>query len=111
MQSSTPVRGLSSYVKMRFAAEKRIFICAMRMLTGSSAVAQNVNVASSHSVAMSPYTVDGFIIGTRIEFKGPTYHGYQCSPSEQFPEFTRCQRTQRQQGPWDRRHSESRNSI
>ena len=111
MQSSTPVRGFSSYVKRRFAAEKRIFICAIQLLTASSAFAQNVNISSSHSGTMSPYTVDGITLGTRIEFKEPTYRGYQCSPSEQFPEFTRCQRTQRQQGPWDRRHSESSNSI
>src|SRR5436190_9890736 len=111
MQNSTPVRRVSDYVTKRLAAEKRIFICAIQLLTASSAFAQNVNISSSHSGTMSPYTVDGITLGTRIEFKEPTYRGYQCSPSEQFPEFTRCQRTQRHQGPWDRRHSESSNSI
>jgi hypothetical protein len=112
MRNSTHVRRRHrGDVKKLSATEGRIFICIIQLLTAGSAFAQNFNVSVPHSGTIIPYTVDGLALGTRIEFEGPTYRAYQCSPSEQFPEFTRCQRTQRQQSARDRRNVESANSI
>jgi hypothetical protein len=113
MRNSQPthVRRPRGYVEKLIATEGPIFICIIQLLTASSAFAQNVNVSGSHSGTIIPYTVDGLALGARIEFESSTYRAYQCNPSEQFPEFTRCQRTQKQQNLWGRRNSESINSI
>jgi hypothetical protein len=111
MRNSTHVRRHRGYVEKLSATEGCIFICIIQLLTAGGAFAQNSNVSGPHSETITPYTVDGLALGARIEFAGPTYRAYQCSPSEQFPEFTRCQRTQRQQSAWDRRNFESANSI
>jgi hypothetical protein len=65
----------------------------MGLVTAGAAFAQNARVPET----ASPYVVDGLALGARVDPESPAYRGYQCSPSEQFPEFTRCQRTQRQQ--------------
>jgi hypothetical protein len=70
-----------------------LFICMMGLVTAGAAFAQNARVPET----ASPYVVDGLALGARVDPESPAYRGYQCSPSEQFPEFTRCQRTQRQQ--------------
>jgi hypothetical protein len=69
------------------------FICMMGLVTAGAAVAQSARVPETASA----YVVDGLALGARVDPESPAYRGYQCSPSEQFPEFTRCQRTQRQQ--------------
>jgi hypothetical protein len=86
------------------------FICVIQILSASTAFAQIINAPTPHSGKINPYTVDGFALGARIDFETPTYRGYQCSPSEQFPDFTRCQRTQKQETIW-RRSFESTSSI
>ena len=86
------------------------FICVIQILSASTAFAQIINAPTPHSGGINPYTVDGFALGARIDFETPTYRGYQCSPSEQFPDFTRCQRTQKQATLW-RRSFESTSSI
>jgi hypothetical protein len=50
-------------------------------------------------------------LGARFDAQSSSSRGYQCSPSEQFPEFTRCQRVQRQQTSWGRRGFDSISSI
>src|SRR5206468_1971106 len=94
---SIDVRRPRRNVEMLIATAGRIFICIIQLLTFSSAFAQNVNLSGSHSGTIIPYIVDGLALGARIEFESPTYQAYRCSPSEQFSEFTRCQRTQKQQ--------------
>jgi Double zinc ribbon len=85
-------------------------ICVIQILSASTAFAQIINAPTPHSGKINPYTVDGFALGARIDFETPTYRGYQCSPSEQFPDFTRCQRTQKQETIW-RRSFESTSSV
>ena len=74
-------------------AEACFFICMMGLVTAGAAFAQNPRAPETASA----YVVDGLALGARVDPESPAYRGYQCSPSEQFPEFTRCQRTQRQQ--------------
>jgi hypothetical protein len=74
-------------------AEACFFICMMGLVTAGAAFAQNPRGPET----ASPYVVDGLALGARVDPESPAYRGYQCSPSELFPEFTRCQRTQRQQ--------------
>jgi hypothetical protein len=113
MRNSQPthLRRTCGYVEKLIATEGRIFFCIIQLLTASSAFAQSVNVSGPHSGTIIPYTVDGLALGARIEFESPMYRGYQCSPSEQFPEFTRCQRTQKQQNAGSRRYFDSTSSI
>jgi hypothetical protein len=87
-----------------------ISACIIPLLAAGSASAQNTDGPGSRA-GKSPYTVDGLVLGARVDAQSQTYRGYQCSPSEQFPEFTRCQRTQRQQGGWGRRSFDSTSSI
>jgi hypothetical protein len=87
-----------------------ILACIIALLAAGSAFAQNTDGPGSRA-GKSAYTVDGLALGTRVDAQSPAYRGYQCSPSEQFPEFTRCQRTQRQQGAWGRRSFDSTSSI
>jgi hypothetical protein len=87
--------------------EGRIFICLLQLLTASAAFAQNAHPGPSGS----PYVVDGLALGARIDFGSPIYRSYQCSPSEQFPQFTRCQRTQKQQIVGSHRSIDSTSSI
>ena len=60
---------------------------------------------------MSPYNIEGLALGARVEFGALTSRAYQCSPSEQFPELTWCQRTQKQQDGGARRFFDRTNSI
>ena len=87
-----------------------ISACIIGILAGGSALAQN-NDAPASRAGRSSYTVDGLALGARFDAQSPSGRGYQCSPSEQFPEFTRCQRTQRQQSTWGRRSFDSISSI
>lgn len=87
-----------------------ISACIIGLLAGGSALAQS-NDAPASRAGRSSYTVDGLALGARFDAQSPSGRGYQCSPSEQFPEFTRCQRTQRQQGAWGRRSFDSISSI
>jgi flagellar biosynthesis GTPase FlhF len=57
----------------------------------------------------SPYVVDGLPLGNRVAFGSAVYQQYQCGLSEQFPDFTRCQRKLSETGP--RGKFESSNSI
>jgi hypothetical protein len=41
------------------------------------------------------YAIDGLALGANVDPGRPAFRGYQCSPSEQFAEFTRCERTAR----------------
>ena len=88
-------------------AEACFFICMMGLVTAGAAFAQNPRVPET----ASSYVVDGLALGARVDPEGPAYRGYQCSPSELFPEFTRCQRTQRQQEGGGRRSFEATSST
>src|SRR6516162_4611523 len=87
-----------------------ISACVIGLLVGGSALAQNPDAPASRA-GRSSYTVDGLSLGARFDAQSAAFRGYQCSPSEQFPEFTRCQRTQRQQTAWGRRSFDSTSSI
>ncbi len=87
-----------------------ISACIIGLLAGGSALAQNSDASASRA-GRSSYTVDGLALGARFDAQSPSARGYQCSPSELFPEFTRCQRTQRQQSTWGRRSFDSISSI
>jgi hypothetical protein len=48
------------------------------------------------------YAVAGLALGSRVQFDTSDYRDYKCSPSEQFVEFTWCQKTRQER---DRRGS------
>jgi len=48
------------------------------------------------------YAVAGLALGSRVQFDSSDYREYKCSPSEQFAEFTWCQKTRQER---DRRGS------
>jgi hypothetical protein len=111
-----PHRRSRRYVQQLLTPQRCIFICIIAILTAGGAFAQNAdapksNASSPHARAISPYSIDGLALGARIEIAGPMYRGYQCGPSEQFPQFTRCQRTQKQQDWGARRSFESTSSF
>ena len=87
--------------------EACFFICMMGLATAGAAFAQNARGPGT----ASSYVVDGLALGARVDPEGPAYRGYQCSPSELFPEFTRCQRTQKQQEGGTRRSFEATSST
>src|SRR6516225_4966123 len=45
------------------------------------------------------YVVAGSALGSRVQFDSPDYREYKCNPSEQFAEFTWCQKTRREREP------------
>jgi hypothetical protein len=77
------------------------------LVTAGTAFAQNARVPGT----ASSYVVDGLALGARVDPESPAFRGYQCSPSELFPDFTRCQRTQKQQEGGTRRSFEATNST
>jgi hypothetical protein len=97
----------NSHPKKFMMTEGRIFICLVQLLTPSALFAQNTHPGPSSS----PYVVDGLSLGARIDFGSSIYRSYQCTPSEQFPQFTRCQRTQKQQIVGSRRSVDSTSSF
>src|SRR4051812_28825263 len=98
----------NSHPKKLILAEG-LFISLIQLLIASAAFAQNTQLPGPHSGI--PYIVDGLPLGARIDFGSPMYASYQCSPSEHFPEFTRCQRTKKQQMVGNRRSFDSTSSI
>ena len=88
-------------------AEACFFICMMGLMTAGAAFAQNPRAPGT----ASSYVVDGLALGARVDPESPAYRGYQCSPSELFPDFTRCQRTQKQQEAGTRRSFEATSST
>ena len=42
------------------------------------------------------YAVAGLALGSRVQFESSDYREYKCSPSEQFPEYTWCQKTRQE---------------
>jgi hypothetical protein len=47
---------------------------------------------------LSPYILDGFTLGARISINNAAYSEYQCTPSEQYAEFTWCTKKRRSRG-------------
>jgi len=45
------------------------------------------------------YVVAGSALGSRVQFDSSDYREYKCSPSEQFAEFTWCQKTRQEREP------------
>ena len=88
-------------------AEACFFICMMGLMTAGAAFAQNPRAPGT----ASSYVVDGLALGARVDPESPAFRGYQCSPSELFPDFTRCQRTQKQQEGGTRRTFEATSST
>jgi hypothetical protein len=100
-----------SYVE-RFVTDWRcFFIFLVQLMTAGAALAQNARTPPSDPATTSPYVVDGLALGARVDAGSPAYRGYQCSPSELFPDFTRCQRTQKQQEGGTRRVFEATSST
>jgi hypothetical protein len=54
------------------------------------------------SPSVPTYAVAGLALGSRVQFDSSDYREYKCSPSEQFAEFTWCQKTRQER---DRRGS------
>src|ERR1700720_3950779 len=100
-----------SYVERLATPGGCFFICMVGLTAAGGAFAQNARTPVPHSGATSPYVVDGLALGARVDSESPAYRGYQCSPSEQFPDFTRCQRTQKQQEGGTRRVFEATSST
>jgi len=69
-------------------------------------VAACLFAGTSTTFAQSPsaprYAVAGLALGSRVQFNSSDYREYKCSPSEQFAEFTWCQKTRQER---DRRQS------
>ena len=100
-----------SYVERLATPGGCFFICMVGLTAAGGAFAQNARTPVPHSGATSPYVVDGLALGARVDSESPAYRGYQCSPSELFPDFTRCQRTQKQQEGGTRRSFEATSST
>ena len=83
------------------------FICLIGLMTAGVAFAQTARVPGT----ASSYVVDGLALGARVDPESPAYRSFQCSPSELFPDFTRCQRTQRQQEGGTRHSFEATSST
>jgi Double zinc ribbon len=90
---------------------KCFLICVVPLMAAGGAFAQNVRTPLRYAAATAPYDVGGLALGARVDFESPAYRGYQCSVSELFPDFMRCQRTQRQQDYSTFRSFETTNSI
>src|SRR6516164_1806618 len=45
------------------------------------------------------YVVAGSALGSRVQFDSSDYREYKCNPSEQFAEFTWCQKTRQEREP------------
>jgi hypothetical protein len=73
-----------------------LLIIMAQLMTAEGAFAQRARTRVPAAPAPSLYAVEGLAVGAKIDPTTPAYRGYQCSPSEQFPDFTRCQRTQKQ---------------
>ena len=100
-----------SYVE-RFSTVLRCFLlCVVQLTAAGGALAQNARTPPSDPGTTSPYVVDGLALGARVDAGSPAYRGYQCSPSGLFPDFTRCQRTQKQQEGGTRRVFEATSST
>jgi hypothetical protein len=50
------------------------------------------------SRSVPTYAVAGLALGSRVQFDTSDYREYKCSPSEQFAEFTWCQKTRQERG-------------
>ena len=110
MSNSVPSRP-RNYMERFPTARRCFFICVVQLMAAGGAFAENARTPLPDAAATSPYVVDGLALGARVDFETPPYRGYQCSPSELFPDFMRCQRTQRQQDGTTRRSFETTNSI
>ena len=102
---------LDSYLKRFCAPKARIWICALPLLAASTALAQNGSTPNAAAGATTAYAINGLALGERVETQGSSFKGYACSASEQFPQFTRCQKAQRQPGQWPNRSFDSSSSI
>jgi hypothetical protein len=110
MSNSVPSRP-RSYMERFTTGRGCFFICVVQLMAAGGAFAENARAPFPDAAVKSPYVVDGLALGARVDFETPPYRGYQCSPSELFPDFMRCQRTQRQQDGTNRRSFETTNSI
>jgi hypothetical protein len=100
-----------SYVERFTKATGFIFVFLLPVTAVAGAFAQNPKTPVNSAAATSPYVVDGLALGARVDSESPAYRSYSCFPSELFPEFTRCQRTQKQQDGSTRRSFETTSSI
>ena len=53
---------------------------------------------AQQSRSVPTYAVAGLALGSRVQFDTSDYREYKCSPSEQFAEFTWCQKTRQERG-------------
>ena len=59
-----------------------------------AALSATAALASGPAGAASPYILDGILLGASFDSR----RGYQCSPSEQFPQYTWCERKRHERG-------------
>jgi hypothetical protein len=64
----------------------------------SHRVAQAGQVPATNETAPSQYAVEGLALGGRAQ-SVESYRAFRCGPSEQFAQFTWCNRTSAQKGP------------
>jgi hypothetical protein len=55
-------------------------------------VAQQPNPPTQNNYRPSVYVVDGLALGGQVKFDSEAYQSYNCVPSEQFADFTWCQK-------------------
>jgi hypothetical protein len=58
-----------------------------------------ISTTFAQSPSAPKYAVAGLALGSRVQFDSSDYRGYKCSPSEQFAEFTWCQKTRQERDP------------
>jgi tetratricopeptide (TPR) repeat protein len=59
-----------------------------------SAVVALFVLASATTAAAAHYAVNGFVLERRIPLNSSNYRSYRCQPSEDFDDYTYCQRTE-----------------
>src|SRR5713101_6179300 len=68
---------------------RRLFVTAL-----SICVSAAVGLLAQAAKAASPYVVDGIELGASV----PSSREYRCGPSEEFAEYTWCQRNRQEKG-------------
>src|SRR5215831_8429712 len=83
------------------AMSRWVGMVAVCLVAGTSTMfAQSPSVPRyAQSPSVPRYAVAGLALGSRVQFNSSDYREYKCSPSEQFAEFTWCQKTRQERAP------------
>jgi hypothetical protein len=71
-------------------------------IVASVCLLADISTTFAQSPSAPRYAVAGLALGSRVQVDSSDYREYKCSPSEQFAEFTWCQKTRQER---DRRQS------